>query len=159
MTSERVLARRTELYDLLAAHPHQWWTIADAAYALGRSPGQAFGLDLSAVRHLAREMGACVTNCTYRHDIQAQAFTFLPSKDENMQSVGPLRTQSRRARTALRNLGEQSDYAAEDAVLGEDRAYGRLNRSIASSVSNILEAVEDFEKDLEKDETPVRSRA
>jgi hypothetical protein len=146
VTSERAEQRRRELFAYITDRPHEPMSLDVIAYAIGRSPGKAFTMDLSAVRHWASEGGGCITNCYWDSDQACQVLVYLPEGAERKLSAKPLRSQSRQARTRLRNLGEQASYTERFGVRKEDRAYGRLNHKVSRAVEDILVAVDQFEQ-------------
>jgi hypothetical protein len=146
--SDYVESRRQELYDFLRDHPHVKYTYTGLAYALEREVDTSLTTDMSAVRHWAQDRGACITNCSYDPEEQKNVFQYLPAGEEQMQSVRPLRKQSRDTRTRLRNLGKQAAYTRKNAVRKEDRSYGKLNEQISTAVSQILTAVEEHRVEM-----------
>jgi hypothetical protein len=135
--SDYVESRRQELYDFLRDHPHVKYTYTGLAYALEREVDTSLTTDMSAVRHWAQD-----------REEQKNVFQYLPAGEEQMQSVRPLRKQSRDTRTRLRNLGKQAAYTRKNAVRKEDRSYGKLNEQISTAVSQILTAVEEHRVEM-----------
>lgn len=150
-SAEKRLQRQMELWDYITARPHQEMTLFDVAQMLGRSPGHMFGIDMAAVRHRADDEGVQITNCYWSREHNGCVFTYLPEKQEQQMSVKPLRTRSRSVRTSLSNVGARARYVAKNAERREDRAYGRLNQRMASAVTELMSAVEEFENDLGDD--------
>lgn len=149
MTSEKVQARRELMYEHIQAHPHDPLTLYEVATSLGRTPGSAFSMDLSAVRHMARERDdAIITNCTWDPDINAFAFYYLPRKQERDMATRPQRGQSRRMRTAVRNNGSQAGYLAKYGKTKQARAYGRLNVDVSSAIGKVFEAIEQYDHEM-----------
>lgn len=140
--------RREELYAYLKDHPHTKFRCVTLAVDLGIQINVLYR-DLSIVRHWAQNEKAQITNC-YRDpdDIRLSVFQYLPPKQEQMQSVRPLRTQSRRARTVVRNLGKQAEYTAKNAERKEDRAYARIQVRIADFVTGVGQDVDDLERQI-----------
>jgi hypothetical protein len=146
--SDYVSERRQELYDYCRDRPHIKLRISGVANALERRVDSTLSIDLAAIRHWARDDGAIITNCYFDHEDKTWVFRYLPPKDEAMQSVIPLRTQSRQARSRLVNLGSQAGYTAKNAVRKEDRAYARLQAKLAGLYAGFQEEVERFERSL-----------